>query len=261
MTTDRVARGIPVKRISWLPIVLSFGVCIGADAMAQSEPRFTALVFSKTTGFRHDSIPQGIAAIEAIGKAHAFAVESTEDAARFTDAGLARFKVVVFLCTTGNILDAGQKAALERYIRAGGGFVGIHSASDTEYEWAWYGRLVGAYFAGHPQIQRATVRIEDRGHASTEGLPATWERTDEWYNFRSNPRGNVHVLATLDEATYWGGTMGDDHPIAWCQTIDGGRSWYTAMGHTSESYAEPLFHLHLLGGIKSAAGVAGSCRR
>ena len=139
--------------------------------------------------------------------------------------------------------------------------MGIHSASDTEYDWAWYGRLVGAYFAGHPQIQRATVRIEDRGHASTEGLPATWERTDEWYNFRRNPRGNVHVLATLDEGTYSGGTMGDDHPIAWCQTIDGGRSWYTAMGHTSESYAEPLFHLHLLGGIKSAAGVAGSCPR
>jgi type 1 glutamine amidotransferase len=110
---------------------------------------------------------------------------------------------------------------------------------DTEYHWARYGRLVGAYFASHPEIQRATVRIEDRGHASTEGLPATWKRTDEWYNFRSNPRGNVHVLATLDEATYAGGKMGADHPIAWCQEIDGGRSWYTAMGHTSEAAVPP----------------------
>src|SRR6516162_2681131 len=259
MTTDRVARGIPVKRISWLPIVLSFGVCIGADAMAQSEPRFTALVFSKTTGFRHDSIPQGIAAIEAIGKAHAFAVESTEDAARFTDAGLARFKVVVFLCTTGDILDAAQKAALERYVRAGGGFVGIHSASDTEHHWPWYGRLVGTWFRNHPRIQRAMVHIEDSNHPSTRGLPRNWERTDEWHNFVSNPRGAVHVLASVDEATYSGGAMGADHPIAWCHSVESGRSWFTAMGHTREAYAEPLFRRHLLGGIESAAGVAGGC--
>jgi type 1 glutamine amidotransferase len=261
LTTDRIACRRPAWQISVLPIVLSFVVWISSGAVAQIEPRFTALVFSKTTGFRHDSIPQGIAAIEALGKAHAFAVDSTEDASHFTDAELARYKVVVFLCTTGDILEAGQKAALERYIRSGGGFVGIHSASDTEYQWAWYGRLVGAYFASHPQIQRGTVRIEDLGHASTEGLPATWERTDEWYNFRRNPRGNVHILATLDEATYSGGKMGADHPIAWCQEIDGGRSWYTAMGHTSESYAEPLFRLHLLGGIESAAGIAGGCPR
>jgi cytochrome c len=197
----------------------------------------------------------------ALGADHGFAVDSTEDAARFTDTELARYKVVVFLSTTGDILDPGQKAAFERYIRSGGGFVGIHSASDTEYQWAWYGRLVGAYFASHPVIQRATVRIEDPSHPSTKGLPAAWERTDEWYNFRSNPRGAAHILATVDETTYSGGKMGADHPIAWCQQIDGGRSWYTAMGHTSESYAEPLYRLHLLGGIESAAGVAGACPR
>ena len=167
----------------------------------------------------------------------------------------------MFLSTTGDILDDRQKAAFERYIGSGGGFVGIHSASDTEYQWAWYGRLVGAYFASHPEIQRATVRIEDPSHPSTKGLPASWERTDEWYNFRNNPRGTVHVLATLDEATYSGGKMGADHPIAWCQAIDGGRSWYTAMGHTTETFSEPLYRLHLLGGIESAAGVAGGCPR
>src|SRR5690349_15184345 len=130
-----------------------------AGAAESSDTRFTVLVFSKTTGFRHDSIPQGIAAIEALGAEHGFAVDSTEDAARFTDAALARYQVVAFLNTTGDILNAGEKAAFERYVRSGGGFVGIHSASDTEYGWPWYGRLVGTWFASHPQIQRATVHI------------------------------------------------------------------------------------------------------
>src|SRR5436309_13777039 len=180
-----------------------------ARAEESADPRFTVLVFSKTTGFRHDSIPQGIAAIEALGVEHGFAVDSTEDAARFSDAVLARYKVVVFLNTTGDVLDAGEKAAFERYIRSGGGFVGIHSASDTEYRWPWYGRLVGTWFASHPQIQRATIHIANPDHPSTKGLPALWERTDEWYNFRSNPPGTVQVLATLDEPTYYGGAMGD----------------------------------------------------
>lgn len=258
--TDRPVGGLPLRSFSWLLVALIMLVTwTGADAAAQTEPRFAVLVFSKTSAFRHASIPDGIAAIEALGKAHGFTVDSTEDSARFTDAELARYKVVVFLSTTGDILDDGQKAAFERYIRSGGGFVGIHSASDTEYGWAWYGRLVGAYFASHPAIQRATVHIEDLGHASTEDLPVTWERTDEWYNFRSNPRDHVHVLATLDETTYSGGKMGADHPIAWCQEIDGGHSWYTAMGHTKESYEEPPYRLHLLGGIESAAGIAGGC--
>src|SRR5438067_11287908 len=237
------------------------GIWLHRGIAAESgDPRFSVLVFSKTTGFRHDSIPQGIAAIEALGTEHGFAVESTEDAARFSDAMLARYKVVVFLNTTGNILDVGEKAAFERYIRSGGGFVGIHSASDTEYGWPWYGRLVGTWFASHPEIQRATVHIANPGHPSMKGLPLLWERTDEWYNFRINPRGTVQVLAALDEATYSGGAMGADHPIVWCQDIDGGRSWYTAMGHTQESYAEPLFRLHLLGGIESAAGLAANCK-
>ena len=241
---------------AWLLIV---GLILGAPPGLgiAAESRFGVLVFSKTTGFRHDSIPHGIAALAALGTEHGFAVDSTEDAARFTDATLARYRVVVFLSTTGDILDAGQKAAMERYFKSGGGFVGIHSASDTEYQWPWYGRLVGAYFASHPAIQRATVHIADAKHPSTKGLPETWVRTDEWYNFRSDPRGTVHVLVTLDESTYSGGAMGAHHPIAWCQEIDSGRSWYTAMGHTSESYAEPLFRLHLLGGIEGVA--RGGC--
>ncbi|HYK16543.1 MAG TPA: ThuA domain-containing protein [Bryobacteraceae bacterium] len=245
----------------WLAVALAMlGAPFERTAAAETvDPRFTVLVFSKTTGFRHDSIPQGIAAIAALGAAHGFAVHSTEDAARFNDASLARYQVVVFLNTTGEVLDPDEKGALERYIASGGGFVGIHSASDTEYKWPWYGRLVGTYFASHPAIQRATVRIADASHPSTDGLPQSWERTDEWYNFRSNPRGAVHVLATVDESTYLGGVMGADHPIAWCQTIGSGRSWYTAMGHTAESYAEPLFRLHLLGGIESVTESAEGC--
>ena len=230
-----------------------------SNAAETADARFAVLVFSKTAGYRHDSIPQGIRAIEALGAAHGFAVEATEDTARFSDATLARYRVVIFLNTTGDILGSAEKSAFERYIRSGGGFVGIHSASDTEYRWPWYGGLVGAYFASHPAVQRAAVRAAEADHPSMKDLPPVWERVDEWYNFKTNPRNGVHVLATLDEATYSGGGMGADHPIAWCQDIDGGRSWYTAMGHTAESYAEPLFQLHLLGGIESVAGVAGGC--
>jgi type 1 glutamine amidotransferase len=237
------------------------GLLFGSDTRLQAADTtgFTILVFSKTTGFRHDSIPDGIAAIRTLGAEHGFTVDTTEDATTFTDGALARYKAVVFLSTTGDVLDPEQKAAFERYIRSGGGFAGIHSASDTEYNWPWYGRLVGAYFASHPQIQQATVHIADPSNPSTKGLPAIWERTDEWYDFRTNPRGIVHVLATVDEATYSGGKMGADHPIAWCHMMEGGRSWYTAMGHTKGSYAEPFFQLHLLGGIESAAGAARGC--
>jgi cytochrome c len=213
------------------------------------------LLFSKTTGFRHESIPDAIAALEELGARHGFAVDTTEDAATFTDERLGRYRAVVFLMTTGDVLDDAQQAAFERYIRAGNGYVGVHSASDTEYAWPWYGELVGAYFSNHPAIQQARIQIEDSAHPSTAGLPNPWTRTDEWYSFRTNPRARVHVLATLDESTYQGGTMGIDHPFAWYHDYDGGRAWYTAGGHTSASYAEPEFLQHLLGGLLYAAQI------
>jgi len=213
------------------------------------------LLFSKTTGFRHESIPDAIAALQKLGTQHGFAVDATEDAATFTDERLGRYRAVVFLMTTGDVLDDAQQAAFERYIRAGNGYVGVHSASDTEYTWPGYGGLVGAYFDNHPAIQEARIQIEDSTHPSTAGLPSPWTRTDEWYNFRTNPRARVHVLATLDESTYQGGTMGADHPIAWYHDYDGGRAWYTAGGHTSASYAEPEFLQHLLGGVLYAAQI------
>jgi uncharacterized protein (TIGR03437 family) len=190
-----------------------------------------------------------------LGAQNSFSVEQTEDAAAFNDANLAQFKAVVFLCTTGEVLNDEQQAAFERFISAGNGYVGIHSASDTEYDWPWYGGLVGAYFRSHPNIQKARIKLEEAAHPSTQNLPTIWERTDEWYDFRFNPRGRVRVLASLDESSYQGGSMGADHPIAWCQLYDGGRAWYTAGGHTSESYGELLFLQHLLGGIQFAAGL------
>jgi glucose/arabinose dehydrogenase len=216
---------------------------------------FKALVFSKTSGFRHSSIPNGIAAIQQLGVENNFEVDATEDPNVFTDSSLSQYKVVIFLCTTGDVLNNNQQAAFERYIRAGGGYAGIHSAADTEYDWEWYGNLVGAYFKSHPAIQKATIIVADPSHPSTDSLPQRWSRTDEWYNFKSNPRGNVHVLATLDESTYSGGENGFDHPIVWCRKYEGGRSWFTALGHTEESYTEPYFLKHLLGGILFAAGI------
>jgi cytochrome c len=216
------------------------------------------LVFSKTAGYRHASIPDGILAIQQLGAANGFVVDASEDASLFNDATLASYQAIIFLNTTGDILNAAQPGALQHYIRAGGGFVGIHSASDTEHSWPWYGGLVGAFFLSHPAVQNANLNIEDLTNPSTFFLPSTWQRTDKWYSFDHNPRGVVHVLATVDESTYSGGTMGPDHPIAWCQIFDGGRAWYTAGGHTSQSYSEQLFQRHILGGIQFATGTTSA---
>jgi type 1 glutamine amidotransferase len=214
------------------------------------------LVFSKTAGFRHTSIEPGIAAIRGLGAANGFEVDATEDAGQFTSANLGRYRAVVFLSTTGDVLNGAQQAAFMDYIRHGGGFAGIHAAADTEYGWPWYGDLLGARFARHPAPAEARIEVEDRDHPSTRTLPDPWNRFDEWYDFQSNPRSRgVTVLLRLDEASYPGGQMGSDHPIAWYHELDGGRAWYTAGGHTDTSFSEPSFRAHLLGGIRYAAGL------
>lgn len=226
----------------------------GAPPIAVDHPPFRLLVFTRTLGFRHASIPAAIAAVQVLGAYNNFNVEATEDPAAFTDANLARFAAVLFLNTTGDVLDSAQQAAFQRYIEAGHGFAGVHSASDTEYGWPWYHALLGATFKAHPAIQQATVLIVDTAHASTRGVTSPWVRTDEWYNFTAQPAG-VMVLAVVAESTYSGGTMGSPHPISWFQRYDGGRAWYTAMGHTACSYAERRFLDHLVAGIEWAAGV------
>ncbi|MBE7559446.1 ThuA domain-containing protein [bacterium] len=211
------------------------------------------LVFSKTAGFRHDSIPVGVEAIKRLAEAHGWQVEATEDGGAFTDGRLEGVSVVVFLNTTGDVLDATGEAAFERYLRRGGGYVGVHAANDTEYDWPWYGKLVGAYFKSHPAIQDASIVVLDRNHAATRAWPERFTHRDEWYNFRANPVG-VRVLARVDETTYKGGTHDNDHPIAWCHEYDGGRAFYTGLGHTKECFADERFLLHLWGGMAWAAG-------
>ena len=236
---------------SWF-LVAAVLVLVAAEPAAAAGDRL--LVFSKAAGYAHESRAVGIEAIRGLGARNGFAVEATESTAPFTSRRLARYAAVVFLSTTGDVLGSREQKALRRYVRRGGGFVGVHSAADTEHGWPWYGTLLGARFLTHPRIQPGTVRVVDRSHPSTRRLPAVWPRTDEWYDYASNPRERgVRVLATLDETTYTGGRMGADHPIAWCRAVGRGRSWYTGGGHTSESYAEPLFRSHLLGGIRWAA--------
>jgi type 1 glutamine amidotransferase len=248
-----------VRRILSIALIAILGACnAGGEPTAPSPtPSSTVLprvlLFTKTAKFRHDAIGPAVQAIRT-GR-RGFEVDATEDATVFSDRGLAPYAAVAFLLTTGDVLDAPQQAAFERFIRRGGGYVGVHSASDTEYDWPFYGRLVGAYFASHPAPQRATIVVEDGSHPSTTALPARWTRTDEWYNFRLNPRAATHVLAALDESTYEGGSMGRDHPITWCHVLEGGRAWYTAGGHVKTAYAEPLFLAHLIGGIRWASGL------
>jgi hypothetical protein len=207
------------------------------------------LVFTRTTGYRHESIGAGVAAL-----ADAFDIEATENVGVFTSDNLARYRVVVFLNTSGTVLDEDHRRALAAYVRDGGGFAGVHCAAATEYDWPAYGELIGAWFDQHPEVQPAILRVEDPDHPATAHLPQAWEHVDEWYNFRTNPRPHVRVLLTVDESTYRGGRMGADHPIAWCRPYGRGRSFYTALGHTVESYADPAFRAHLAGGIRWAAG-------
>ncbi len=217
---------------------------------------FEVLAFTKTTGFRHDSIPAGLELLNQLGTQHEFSVTNTEDGADFTDENLAKYAVVVFMNASGDLLDETQQGAFERYIQGGGGYVGVHCASCGEEAWAWYGDLVGARFSGHPAIQEVTIKVENHTHPSTAELPDVWVRDEEPYNFEMNPRANVTVLATFDESTYQGGTMGADHPIAWFHEFQGGRSWYTGLGHISQGYMEENFVTLIRGGVLWAAGRA-----
>lgn len=212
------------------------------------------LVSTRTTGFRHGSIPAAKAMLERMALERGWSIRFTEADDVYDDASLRDVDVIVFANTTGDVVASRQHESFERFIRNGGGFVGIHAATDTEYDWPFYQELVGTYFRTHPAVQRATVHVLDTTHPSTKHLPASWSRTDEWYDFRTNPRKDVHVLAVLDERSYVGGTMGKDHPIAWCTPVGTGRSFYTAGGHTSESYTESEFVQHVLGGIVWSSG-------
>jgi type 1 glutamine amidotransferase len=232
--------------------VISILCLVSASVFAKQK----VLIFCKTAGFHHASIAVGIPAIIKLGQEHDFDVDTTTDATKFTYANLKQYAAVIFLSTTGDVLNDAQQEEFKKYIEGGGGFVGVHSATDTEYNWPWYGNLVGAYFRNHPDHQQdAVLHIVDPNFIATKGLPTTWTRKDEWYNFKWIAP-TLHILITIDEKTYTGGNNGDNHPMSWYHGYDGGRAFYTALGHTDESYADPLYLGHLLGGIEYAMGRA-----
>ncbi|MEX2235216.1 MAG: ThuA domain-containing protein [Cyclobacteriaceae bacterium] len=242
-----------MKKIIFLLIIISL-VLINFSCSKKREGKPRVLVFSKTAGFVHSSIPDGIAAVQKLGSDNDFEVDTTKNAAYFNDDSLKRYSAVIFLNTTGNVLDYRQEAAFERYIQSGGGFVGVHAATDTEYDWRWYGKLVGGYFKSHPRTQDAKFIIKDKNFPGTEFFADTvWQRRDELYNFKDlNP--DVNVLIAVDESSYEGGSHGGNHPMSWYHEYDGGRAFYTELGHTEESYTEENYLRHLLGGIQYAVG-------
>jgi len=222
--------------------------CVAVVAACSGKP--DVLIYSRTNGYRHaDAIAAAQTALPAAAPDVVF--DFTEEPLTFHD--LARYRAVVFLYTSGNdILDETGKAELERFVKSGGGWLGIHSAADTEYVWPFYGELVVAHFLDHPAVQPATVMLEDTEHPALDDVPAApWHASDEWYNFASNPRltTGVHVLATIDEGTYVGGTMGADHPMIWAHEKLGGRALYSELGHVADRWMEPAFVQHVVSGL------------
>jgi glucose/arabinose dehydrogenase len=253
---------------SYLAFLLMLASVLASGCSKNRSEKPRVLVFTKTAGFHHQSIPTGIKAIKKLGAEHGFEVDTTKNASRFTEDSLKNYSAVIFLNTTGNVLNYRQQNSFRRYIEAGGGYMGIHAASDTEYRWPWYGKLVGAYFKSHPQIQQAVLHVhKDPKFPVTDSLPSPWIRVDEWYNWIKPPK-NVHVLVSIDESSYRTAppkvyekmkrtSNGRGHPLVWYHNYDGGRAFYMEMGHTSESYGEPDYLALLLSGIQYAIGNNG----
>ncbi|WP_306326788.1 ThuA domain-containing protein [Streptomyces venezuelae] len=251
-------------------------------------PTADVLIYTRTAGYRHDSIPDGAAALTELARDLGRAAEVTEDPGVFTPGRLARCAAVVLLSTTGNVLTPEGRVAFEAYLRGGGALLAVHAAANAEPDWPFYGELLGTRFDGHPEIQPGVVLVDGPDHPATAPLPARWAWTDEWYNFTTDPRGTdgrgtgsrgidpggtdrcgsgsrgtdpggtasagasesgVRVLARADESTYRGGTHGDDHPLVWCREIDRGRMFFTALGHAPETYRDPVFRAHLSGAL------------
>lgn len=241
---------------------------------------FKLLLYTRTGGFRHASIPVARNAIQSLGEEYGWITDATEDPTLFNDDHLAQYRVIAFVNTTGDVLDEAQQQAMERFVASGGGFVGVHSASDTEYEWPFYAELIGAYFNNHPVfpltaeggpgVQPGDFHVEASDHPAVAHLPVPWTVSDEFYSFKSNPRGQVRVLMNIDENSYnqypntsnlptspsfplgESGQMGD-HPMSWCHDKGGGRAFYTALGHSEHMYRNPDYRQHLAHGILTAA--------
>ena len=241
---------------------LMFGALLLSIAAGARAEQFNALLFTKTAGYHHESINAGVDAVQDIARLHYFQVFWTADASVFKDEELAKYQVVIFLLTTGDVLDQAQQAALERFVRKGGGFVGVHSASDTEYEWPWYTKMVGHLFHRHPVVQTAFIDVKDRNFPGMERFPQRFLWTEEWYEFKPPLSDQLHYLLAVDDRSYRttpnqgpqrSAGVGDLHPMSWYQNYDGGRAFYTGLGHLPATYSDALFRHHLYGGIYWAA--------
>ncbi|NJK95258.1 MAG: ThuA domain-containing protein [Bacteroidales bacterium] len=235
-----------MRKYIYITLFLAIIAILFPILLSGNSPRI--LIFAKTVGYQHESIEKAIVILHKACSDRGITADTTRYASVFSIENLKRYKTVVFLNTSGDILDDIQQKAFQDYIRGGGGFVGVHAATDTEYEWPWYNQLVGAYFLSHPKQQKAVIEVTDRSHPATSFLPEKWERTDEWYNFK-NISKDIKVLANLDEKSYEGGENGNGHPFIWCQEFEGGRSFYTGVGHRDDNYDEPLVIRHLLEAI------------
>ena len=233
-------------------------LCSGVATAAQ----FNVLLFTKMNGFHHESVNEGVTAMRALAARHNFTVDWQEDATVFNDENLKKYQAVVFLLTTGDILNDEQQAAMERFIQSGKGYVGIHSASDTEYDWDWYTKMVGRTFHIHPEIQTAELKVLKRNFPGLERMPDEFLWTDEWYEFGAERIKGLNYILAVDESSYdpkadWGhvaGTgMGKFHPVAWYHEYDGGRAFYTALGHMPATYSDKVFLEHIYGGLYWAA--------
>ncbi len=268
---DQKKTNCPISVMA-LGVMMMLLVC-SSVAWAQNAK---VLIFSKNTVYKHQSIPAGIAAIQKLGAENKFDVDTTTDVSKFTKENLKQYATIIFMSPTSpsNITtprgaagvvfkDSVNKEAFKDYIHNGGGFLGVHSATDFGYEWAWYGKLIGGYFLGHPRknVQTATLNVLDKKNPATKGLPETWIRADEYYSFKpgSNP-ADLKVLIKLDESTLSYADneerlkMGASHPIAWYHDYDGGRAFYTALGHTDETFSDPLVLDHLRGALQYTMG-------
>lgn len=235
-----------------LLLFLIIALLFGCKASSKAISKKTVLVFSITKGFRHNSIPEGIKAIKKLGEENGFSVDASEDVNVFTSENLKRYKLLIFLSPTGtDVFNDQQKQAFKAYINGGGRFVGIHAATDFCYEWDWYGKLIGAYFESHPQIQEVKLDLVLPNNNLLKGLPQPWMHKDEWYNFK-NVNPDVTVLIKADETSYKGGRMNNNHPVSWFHEYDGGKVFYTALGHTKECFSDPIFLKHLWAGMKWA---------
>ncbi|MGG7665189.1 ThuA domain-containing protein [Dyadobacter sp. BHUBP1] len=257
------AAGYAMHTMRWLPWQKPvFETAIPANCAATTGKAI--LIFSKTNGYRHASIEAGVKAIKEAGQKRGWEVVATENGAFFNEICLKSYRAVVFLSPTGDFLTEGQERAFEQYIENGGGYAGIHAAADCEYDWNWYGTMLGTRFRNHTflpyPIPKAEIVTEPGSHPAIDGLPARWSKKDEWYNFHGSIRGKAgfQVLLTVDNSTYpalWPKPMRGDHPIAWSRPIGRGRVFYTAIGHNASTYDDPTAMKHIMGGIAWAAGL------